>query len=80
MACAKPVVASPVSVNCNIVEHGQNGFLSSTLQEWHDNLLKLFNKRSLRIKLRKAGRTKVEKEYSLTHALNAMVKIISKNS
>lgn len=80
MACAKPVVASPVGVNCDIVEHGKNGFLASTLQEWHDNLLTLVNKRSLRIKLGKAGRTKVEKEYSLTHASNAMVRIINKNS
>ena len=79
-AYAKPIVASPVGVNCNIVEHGRNRFLATTLQEWSNNLLKLVDNRSLRIKLGKAGRAKFKKEYSLTHESNAMLRIISKNS
>ena len=34
MACGLPVVASPVGMNCHIVEHGVNGFLADTPEEW----------------------------------------------
>jgi len=41
MACGIPVVASPVGVNCQIVKHGENGFLAKTPQEWEESLAKL---------------------------------------
>ena len=34
MACGLPVVASPVGVNCEIVEHGRNGYLAANEVEW----------------------------------------------
>jgi glycosyltransferase involved in cell wall biosynthesis len=65
MACGKPVIASPVGVNADIVEHGINGFLASDLEEWKHYLRVLIDDKELRNKMGKQGRLKVEKEFSL---------------
>ncbi len=65
MACGLPVVASPVGVNSEIVEHGVNGFLASTDQEWREALSTLLANPELRRRMGAAGRKKVEEHYSL---------------
>ncbi len=65
MACGIPVVASPVGVNAEIVEHGVNGFLAGTQQEWAWALKKLRDNPELRREMGQAGRAKVEREYCL---------------
>ncbi len=65
MACGLPVVASPVGVNCEIVEHGVNGFLASNLSEWSSALRILLKDAALRARMGQAGRRKVELKYSL---------------
>jgi glycosyltransferase involved in cell wall biosynthesis len=65
MACGKPVVASPVGVNTRIVEHGVNGFLAETPQEWEWALRTLHANPRLCDEMGAAGRKKVETEYSL---------------
>jgi glycosyltransferase involved in cell wall biosynthesis len=65
MACGLPVVASPVGVNSEIVEHGVNGFLAETDAEWRDALFTLISSPELRQKMGAAGRKKVEEKYSL---------------
>lgn len=65
MACGLPVIASPVGVNRDIVEHGINGFLASTEQEWRSAIEQLLSDASLRERMGKAGRAKVETHYSI---------------
>ena len=65
MACGLPVVAAPVGVNTQIVEHGVNGFLASTDQEWREALSTLLANPELRRRMGAAGRKKVEEHYSL---------------
>ncbi len=65
MACGLPVVASPVGVNRQIVEHGVNGFLATTPQEWEQALRILSADPALRLAMGQAGRRKVEQQYSL---------------
>jgi len=65
MACGKPVVASPVGANREIVEHGVNGFLANSTKEWLDVLNILRNNPDLRRKMGAAGREKVEKKYCI---------------
>jgi len=65
MACGLPVVAAPVGVNAEIVEHGVNGFLASTDQEWREALSTLLANPELRRRMGAAGRKKVEEHYSL---------------
>jgi glycosyltransferase involved in cell wall biosynthesis len=66
MASGLPVVASPVGVNADIVEHGQDGFLARTPQEWTESLLRLVDDPSLAREMGRRGRDKVEKEYCLS--------------
>ena len=63
MACGLPVVASPVGVNCHIVEHGVNGFLADTPEEWEQALRTLLADSGLRQRMGRAGRLKVEQQY-----------------
>lgn len=65
MACGLPVVASPVGVNRQIVEHGVNGFLANTTEEWVLALRTLLDDAGLRARMGQAGRKKVEERYSL---------------
>ncbi|MCU7919415.1 MAG: glycosyltransferase family 4 protein [Candidatus Thiodiazotropha sp. (ex Epidulcina cf. delphinae)] len=65
MACGLPVVASPVGVNSEIVEHGVNGFHANTDQAWTTALTQLSNDRHLRMEMGQNGRESVEQAYSL---------------
>ena len=65
MACGLPVVASPVGVNSDIVEHGVNGFLAETNEEWSRAIKILLNNADLRRQMGSAGQKKVEEYYSL---------------
>jgi glycosyltransferase involved in cell wall biosynthesis len=69
MACGVPVVASPVGVNCDIVEEGENGFLASAIDEWRAALERLISDPGLRSQLGAQGRRRAVADYSLrTHA------------
>lgn len=65
MACGLPVVASPVGVNAEIVEHGVNGFLAESEDDWKTALEMLLRDPELRRSMGQAGRRKVEVAYSL---------------
>ena len=41
MAAGKPVIASPVGANRQVVRHGVNGFLADTAEEWTEALRQL---------------------------------------
>jgi len=65
MACGRPVVASPVGMNNQIVENGVNGFLASTAVEWVRALNTLKDDPNLGERMGKAGRKKVEEKYCI---------------
>lgn len=65
MACGIPVIASPVGVNADIVEHGVNGFLANTEAEWREAIRVLLHDPELRQRMGAAGRKKVEAQFSL---------------
>lgn len=65
MACGKPVVASPVGVNRDIVVPGENGFLATSPGEWLAALRQLRADPQLRQRMGLAGRAEVERSYSL---------------
>jgi len=65
MACGVPVVASPVGVNREIIEHGRNGFLASSFDDWLHRLDDLLRDARLRQQFAEAGRQTIADRYSL---------------
>jgi len=65
MASQKPVIASPVGVNKEIVKQAQNGFLAENNDDWIEYLIILKNDFDQRKKMGLAGRRLVEEKYSL---------------
>jgi glycosyltransferase involved in cell wall biosynthesis len=65
MSVGKPVVASPVGVNKEIVVDGYNGYLADSLEDWENKLGELIEKKQLRDTFGKRGRAAVEEKYSL---------------
>ncbi len=65
MACGLPVVAAPVGVNRQIVDHGINGFHASNLDEWVQALTVLRDNHEKRRAMGQAAREKAVAEYSL---------------
>lgn len=76
MACGIPVIASPVGVNKDIVEHGVNGFLASTEEEWEAALFKLASSQALRQQMGQAGRRKVEQQFCLQITAPRLAKML----
>lgn len=77
MACGVPVVASPVGVNCNIIDPGVNGFLANSPVEWnailHELLLKGF---SARRAIGLAGHKRANEQYSLQSQAPRLLSVI----
>jgi glycosyltransferase involved in cell wall biosynthesis len=65
MALEIPTIMSPVGVNSDIIQEGENGFLASTTEEWLEKLSLLIENEELRKKVGKAGRETVEKDFSV---------------
>ncbi len=83
MACALPVVGSNVGVNCEIVEHGRQGYLAESTAEWAKHLLALSRDAKLREELGRTARERVTERYSHAAILPRLASILrsaAKNS
>lgn len=65
MAVGAASVASPVGINTEIIDHGQNGFLARDEKEWTDILVALIRDPVLRQRIGRAARETVERSFSL---------------
>ena len=61
-----PAVCTPVGINPDIVQDGENGFWATSHQEWVDRLSDLIQNPDLRLQMGLKGIETVEREYSLT--------------
>ncbi len=65
MSLGLPVVATPTGSNIEIIEHGVNGFLADSEEEWYRHLLTLIDNPDLRVSMGRAARRTVEKAFNL---------------
>jgi glycosyltransferase involved in cell wall biosynthesis len=72
MAHGIPAVVSPVGMNIEVVQHGLNGFLATTAEEWVEHLSSLVDDAGLRSRLGAAARKTIVRSYSYARALPAI--------
>jgi glycosyltransferase involved in cell wall biosynthesis len=77
MACGIPVIASPVGENCFIVDHGENGFIADSLEDWEPLLEELVINPNLRRDFGMNGFSKIQQKYSINSQLLKLVRILS---
>lgn len=65
MAGGIPVVASPIGINHQIVEHRVNGYLADSMEDWLTALRSLRDDVELRAAMGRAGHQKAKKLYNL---------------
>jgi glycosyltransferase involved in cell wall biosynthesis len=68
MGLALPVVASPVGENCFIIQHGVNGFLAASEEDWYLALKQLLESNELRSAMGSASFETFSTEYTLERA------------
>jgi glycosyltransferase involved in cell wall biosynthesis len=77
MALEIPTVMSPVGVNNAIIDHGVNGFLCQTEEDWVQCLEKLVTDAILRKKIGIEGRKKVISNYSVASNASTFLGLFS---
>jgi len=65
MAIGIPGVASPVGANVEIIQHGRNGFLAKSPEDWTDILGRLIQEPEHRSQIGQSARRSVEERYSV---------------
>ena len=75
MAYQKPVVATPLEINNEIVNDRINGFYANTDEEWFETLKILCLDRQLQISMGENGREKVDKKYSINATFSDLLRI-----
>jgi glycosyltransferase involved in cell wall biosynthesis len=76
MGCGKPVIASPVGMNAEIVTDQHNGFHAETDEEWIESLIQLADNRELAAEMGDQGRELVADRYSLQVRKSQWVRLL----
>jgi len=76
MAVGVPSVASPVGINCEILEDGVNGFFADNANEWIEKISLLAEDKKLRENMGRKARETILKRYSLKAAAPQFIRII----
>ena len=75
MSAELPCVASPVGVNCEVIDE-QVGFLAHTINEWEKSLTRLIEDEELRLSMGKKGKEKVLTLYDQDVIMNKLTDFI----
>ncbi|MCD6363133.1 MAG: glycosyltransferase, partial [Synergistetes bacterium] len=75
MACSKPVVATDVVGNRDLVVHGITGYIGKCEEELVSYLRKLMENPDLRLKMGAKGRERVEREYSVSALIGRLTSL-----
>ena len=76
MAVGIPVVCSPVGMNTEVVQDGDNGFLAESEKEWTEKLALLIENPGLREAMGQRGRAVVEERYSVKSNFPKLMQVL----
>jgi len=76
MSAGVATVCSAVGANCDVIRHGENGFLAATNEDWIMHLESLIASSALRERLGAAGRQTVEQHYSTESSARLFAHVI----
>jgi glycosyltransferase involved in cell wall biosynthesis len=76
MSVGVPTVCSAVGANCDVIQHGENGFLAATNEDWIEHLEALIDSAQLRQRVGAAGRQTIEQRYSTESSAGLFVQVI----
>ncbi len=76
MACGKPVVASQVGANVEIVEEGVQGFLATDSEAWLERLERLASDAALRQRMGMAGLERARKLYTIQAVVPRLAQVL----
>ncbi|MFV1977800.1 MAG: glycosyltransferase family 4 protein [Myxococcota bacterium] len=83
MALGIPTVASPVGMNTRVIDHGRNGLLAATDEEWIHSLDRLLRDEAFARSISAEGRRSVVRNYSLEvlspRLTNALLALLPEN-
>jgi glycosyltransferase involved in cell wall biosynthesis len=65
MAARLPVIASPVGINTELIDHGSRGLLAARKEQWREALATLIAESGLRRDMGQNGRSFVEQHFSM---------------
>ena len=78
MAAGLPVVANPVGMQAQLVRHGKTGFLVETPEQWSEAIGRLAHDPELRRRLGRAGRQRVEQDFSFANGARRWLELLRK--
>jgi glycosyltransferase involved in cell wall biosynthesis len=78
MAAGLPVVANPVGMQAQLVQNGKTGFLVDTEDQWIEAIGRLVLDPELRRRLGRAGRLRVEQEFSVSIGARRWLDVLRK--
>ena len=80
LAAGLPVVANPVGVHGELIDHGLSGFLADSDDQWLDAVSRLANDAELRNRLGRSAREEVVRAYSVDRWASNFVEAVSGTS
>ena len=78
MAAGLPVIANPVGVHVEIINHNQNGFLATTCEEWVSAIRSIYKSKEQQMIMGANGRKIVEASYSVCANAGKWVNLLDK--
>lgn len=78
MSLGVPTVCSDIGMNREVINHGENGFLAKTNQDWFQAIQTLVNDESLREKMGKKSRQTVVEKYSMRKCAKLFADVVLK--
>ena len=76
MAMGIPTICSAVGANRDVIQHGENGLLARSDEDWITNLESLIDDAALRQRLGAMGRRTVEDRYSMKSCADLFAKVV----